>query len=201
MAQKLSSSLKNMVLSLFVITMISGFALSYVHKITLTRIEISREQKKIDAISLVVPQFNNNPIQEMYKLPLFEGDSLEIYTAKLNDSIVGIAVASKTNSGFGGKISIMVGFLPSGVVYNTAVIEHHETPGLGDKMTQPKFYEQFKNFDFSKKKNTVKKNGGDIDAITAATISSRAYCNAVQNAYDVFKNIKLPVDGQTGATK
>ena len=191
-----------MVISLFVISLVSGLSLSYVQKVTFASIQKSRQKKKIDAISLVVPSFTNNPIKEMYTMPLFEEDSLEVYTARKNDSIVGIAIASKTNSGFGGEIKIMVGFLPDGTVYGTSVIEHHETPGLGDKMTSPEFYKQFENFDFTKKKNLVKKNGGDIDAITAATISSRAYCNAVQNAYEIFQKINLyPADGETGATK
>ena len=91
--------------------------------------------------------------------------------------------------GFSGKIELMVGFLDDGTIENTAVLMHKETPGLGDKMDQKKsdFSLQFigKNpVDFKLK---VKKDGGDVDAITAATISSRAFCDAVQRAYDVFE--------------
>ncbi len=203
MAKQASSSLKNMILSLLVITTISGASLSYVHKITAKGIEQSRQKKKIEAITAVLPQFSNNPLKEMYKIALFENDSLEVYPARRNDSLVGLAIASKTNSGFSGEIKIMVGFLPNGIVYKTKVIEHHETPGLGDKMEQPEFYSQFEQFNFHEKINSVTKNGGDIDAITAATISSRAYCNAVQNAYSVFQknNQQWSSDSQSGATK
>ncbi len=203
MAKQAASSLRNMILSLFIITTISGASLSYIYKITAKGIEQSRQQKKIEAITQVLPPFTNNPLKEMYKMPLFENDSLEVYPARKNDTLIGIAIASKTNSGFAGEIKIMVGFLPSGVIYKTKVIEHHETPGLGDKMEQPEFYKQFEQFNFHEKINTVKKNGGDIDAITAATISSRAYCNAVQNAYSIFQKInqQWSADSQTGATK
>lgn len=203
MAKQATSSLKNMILSLLIITGISGASLSYIHKITAKGIEQSRKNKKIEAITQVLPAFTNNPLKEMYRIQLFENDSLEVYPARKNDSLVGIAIASKTNSGFAGEIKVMVGFLPNGTIYKTKVIEHHETPGLGDKMEQAEFYMQFENFNFHEQINSVRKNGGDIDAITAATISSRAYCNAVQNAYSVFQKNqkKWTADSQSGATK
>lgn len=203
MAKQAASSLKNMIISLLVITTVSGASLSYIQKITAKGIEESRQKKKIEAITQVLPSFSNNPLKEMYRMSLFETDSLEVYPARRNDTLIGLAIASKTNSGFSGEIKIMVGFLPDGTIYKTKVIEHHETPGLGDKMEQPEFYTQFEHFNFHDKINTVKKNGGDIDAITAATISSRAYCNAVQNAYTVFQKINQTwtSDAESGATK
>ena len=67
-------------------------------------------------------------------------------------------------------------------------MQHKETPGLGDKTDSKKsnWNKQFREKDPSKFSLVVSKDGGDVDAITAATISSRAYCDAVQRAYDVF---------------
>ena len=80
----------------------------------------------------------------------------------------------------------MVGFLPNGCIYNIEVLELKETPGLGTKMTEEKFKGQFKNKNPKNFKLIVKKDNGDVDAITAATISSRAFCDAVQRAYNAF---------------
>ena len=84
----------------------------------------------------------------------------------------------------------MVGLLPDGSINNISVLEHKETPGLGDKMQKSKstWSDQFNGKNPANYKLKVTKDGGDVDAITAATISSRAYCDAVQRAYDTFKS-------------
>ena len=84
----------------------------------------------------------------------------------------------------------MVGVLPDGTIYNTKVLSHSETPGLGAKCTEPAFADQFKGFDPSVKKLSVKKDGGDIDAITAATITSRAYTETVALAVAVSEAVR-----------
>ena len=73
--------------------------------------------KKLNAIKQVVPEFNNNPNDEMFSLPTGEGDSLEIYPAKKDDEIVGYAVNTYTKNGFSGNISLMAGFKPDGTIY------------------------------------------------------------------------------------
>ena len=85
----------------------------------------------------------------------------------------------------------MVGITPDGTVYNTSFLSHAETPGLGAKCTSDEhFYSQFKGFNPAEKILSVKKDAGDIDAITASTITSRAYTLAVKNAVEAFKTIK-----------
>ncbi len=82
----------------------------------------------------------------------------------------------------------MAGFLPDGSIYDISVLEHKETPGLGDKMQASKsdWAQQFKGKNPANFSLKVKKDGGDVDAITAATISSRAYVDAVQRAYETY---------------
>ena len=91
--------------------------------------------------------------------------------------------------GFGGPIVIKVGFDANGVICNTKVLSQAETPGLGAKCVEPAFSEQFKGFDPAQKNLAVKKDGGDVDAITASTITSRAYTDGLALAAKVFQAI------------
>ncbi|MBQ3677590.1 MAG: RnfABCDGE type electron transport complex subunit G [Bacteroidales bacterium] len=199
----MESSLKNMVISLLVITLVAGLSLGFVQQVTKDPIANSKQQKQIEAISAVVPAFNNNPLETCEKVAV-DDDSLAVYTAQNGDEIVGYAILSSTNSGFGGNVQIMVGFNPDGTIYNTSVVTHQETPGLGDQMTTEKFRSQFIGFDCKTKKARVKKDGGDVDALTAATISSRAFCSAINKAYRAFCVVTKDESGhdaESGATK
>ena len=107
------------------------------------------------------------------------------YPAKKDGQLVGTAVKTFSNNGFGGKIWLMIGFYPDGSIYNYSVLEHKETPGLGSKMDFW-FTKCGKGNIIGKKPGItglkVRKDGGDVDAITAATISSRAFLDAVNRA-------------------
>ncbi|BAX79208.1 RnfABCDGE type electron transport complex subunit G [Labilibaculum antarcticum] len=198
MAAKKESTFINMVLVLFIITLIASAALGAVYEITKEPIAKAKLEKKLNAIKEVVPDFTNNPSDEMYKVGVNDKDTLEFYPAKKDGKLVGTAVKTFTTNGFSGYIWLMVGFEPDGTIHNYSVLEHKETPGLGSKMTN-----WFKPTDPAKAKAsvldknpgatnfTVSKDGGDIDAITAATISSRAFLDAVQTAYkEYMKNQK-----------
>jgi len=184
---KTESTFRNMALSLTLIALVSSALLGFVNEFTREPIALSNLNKKLNAIRQVVPEFTNNPNDEMYMLPTGEGDSLEIYPAKKDDVIVGYAVNTYTSRGFSGNISLMAGFKADGTIINTSVLEHKETPGLGTKMTEPGFKDQFIDKNPSEFELKVKKDGGPVDAITAATISSRAFCDAVQRAYNTLQ--------------
>lgn len=184
---KTESTFKNMVLSLTLISLGASACLGFVYELTKEPIAISVLNKKLNAIKEVVPEFNNNPYEDAYRLPTGEGDSLDVFPARKDNEIIGYAVNTYTNKGFSGRIDIMAGFKADGTIFNIAVLEHKETPGLGTKMVDPPFRNQFtgKNPDqFSLK---VRKDGGQVDAITAATISSRAFCDAIQRAYNTLQ--------------
>ncbi len=180
---KIESNFRNMVLSLTLIALGAAICLGFVYEFTKKPIELSNLNKKLDAIKLVVPEFTNNPNDDMFKLPTGDGDSLEIYPAKKGEDIVGYAVNTYSKNGFAGIIRLMAGFKPDGTVINIRVLEQKETPGLGTKMTDPKFKDQFNDKNPAEFTLKVKKDGGQVDAITAATISSRAFCDAIQRAY------------------
>lgn len=184
---KTESTLKNMVLSLTLVAIGASTCLGFIYEITKGPIAMTTLNKKLDAIKEVVPGFNNNPYAEMFRLPTGEGDSLDIYPAKKDSVIIGYAVNTYTNNGFSGNITMMAGFKPDGTIINITVLEHKETPGLGTKMTEPEFREQFIDKNPSYFDLVVDKDGGPVDAITAATISSRAFCDAVERAYNTLQ--------------
>ncbi len=184
---KTESTFRNMVLSLTFISLAASASLGFVYEFTKKPIEISNLNKKLKAIRLVVPDFNNDPDREMYRLPTGSGDSLDIYPARKDNEIVGYAVNTYTRNGFSGNISLMAGFKPDGTIFNITVLEHKETPGLGSKMNDPGFKDQFNLKNPTSFELKVKKDGGPVDAITAATISSRAFCDAVQRAYNTIQ--------------
>jgi len=193
MAAKKESTFINMVLVLFIITLIASASLGGLYELTKEPIAAAKLAKKLKAIKEVVPEFDNDPSSDMYSAEMPDGNLIEFYPATKDGKLVGTAVKSYTTSGFSGYIWIMVGFLPDGNIQNYSVLEHKETPGLGTKMA-----DWFKTTDPAKAKSsiigkspassnfTVSKDGGDIDAITAATISSRAFLEAVQTAYNQY---------------
>jgi electron transport complex protein RnfG len=189
MAQ-LESSFRNMVLVLTGITLFAAATLASVYTLTKAPIAASKIAKQQNAIKAVLPAFDHlgKPIS------INDGDEeLTIHKAyNQSNKFVGAAVESSSNNGFSGKIVIMVGFDANGNIVDYAVLEQKETPGLGTKMA-----DWFKSDDENRNirgKNpaiqnlTVSKDGGDIDAITAATISSRAFLFTIRNAYHAYKN-------------
>lgn len=189
---KLKSTFKNMFLSLFIITLVVAVLLAQVNKMTAKPIAAAQALKLENAIKEVVPEFDNNPVQEAYTMPTENGDSLLVYPSKKGDEVVGFAVNSYSNNGFSGNIQIMVGFDMEDKIVNYAVLSHAETPGLGSKMDEwfrdsAKPSQVVIGRNLSEGVLSVSKDGGQIDAITASTITSRAFLEAINKAYAVYK--------------
>lgn len=181
---KRESTFGNMLLALALVTLLSSAALGYVYELTKEPIAAAKLAKQTEALQSVLPEFNNNPLAEVYKKAV-DGDTLYFFPARQDSQLVGTAVETFSPKGFGGTIRIMVGFLPDGTINNVAVLEHKETPGLGEKMDPKKsdWSVQFEGKNPKDFKLSVTKDGGDVEAITASTISSRAFCDAVERAY------------------
>jgi len=202
---KLESTFKNMVLVLCGISIFSAGALGLVYNLTLEPIKAAELAKQESAIKEVVPNFNNLPVKEKYALVTPDGDSLMCFPAKLNGKLTGAAIESFSNKGFHGEIRVMVGLDPNGKILNYSVIHHTETPGLGSKMNEwfrmDKNKQNILGLDPGKDKVWVSKDGGDVDAITAATISSRAFLDAIDRAYRSFMAARnKDVDAHSSAT-
>jgi electron transport complex protein RnfG len=184
----MKSTFFSIVTTLAVVTLVAALSLGYVFEWTQAPIAKAQLAKQLKAIETVVPGYDNNPVAEMYRLPTPDGrDTLDFFPAKKGNERIGVAVKTKSSKGYSGNIWLMVGFNTRGEVLNISVIEHQETPGLGSKMNTPGFLKQFLGRNPGDTKLKVKKDGGDIDGITGATISSRAFSEAVQTAYDTYK--------------
>ncbi len=184
---KIKSTLPNIVLSLTTICLFAGVALAVANKYTIHPIAVAKAAAFQKAIKQVTPAFDNNPSEEQYKVAVTGGDSLTVYPVRKGGKPVGCAVESYTKNGFCGLIRVLVGFDADGKLYNYSVIEHNETPGLGTKMEEwfrkDKSRHNIIGRDLKKGLLKVSKDGGDIDAITAATISTRAFLEAVNLAF------------------
>ena len=192
--EKLESSFKNMVLSLVTICLVAGGVLAGIYGLTKETIEIQKEQKLQAAILQVLPEGCTIADAEIIK-------GMTVYKGYIDNQWVGTAVET-TENGFGGPVKIMVGFDADSKVINYQVLEHQETPGLGDKMGTWFKTDKGNQRIIGKTANgafTVSKDGGDIDAITAATISSRAFLKAINKAYEAFTNGE--VQAISGATQ
>lgn len=178
-----------MVLSLTVVCLVCSTILGFVYKSTAEPIRKAEIAKTNASIGEVVPAFDNTPSEEDTVVTV-GGNSYSVFIAKNGGDIVGYAIKSHS-TGFGGVINLMVGVTPDRMIYNTSVISMSETPGLGARIVPyGKFNAQFKGWNPDKKVLKVKKDGGDVDAITAATITSRAFTAAINNALAVFDRIK-----------
>jgi electron transport complex protein RnfG len=199
---KLKSTFKNMFLSLSIICLAAALLLAQVNKMTAKPIAEAKALKLQTAIGQVVPEFDNDPVAESYMIASEGGDSLLVYPATKGGEVVGFAISSSSN-GFAGEIQIMVGFDMDDKIVNYEILQHAETPGLGSKMG-----DWFKDTESNSKsiigRNmtlgalAVKNDGGDIDAITASTITSRAFLNAINKAYSAYSGSKA--DSYSSAT-
>jgi len=193
MAKKLESTLANMILSLLLISAVMAAALGFVYGVTKGPIADVIKKKEIQAVRDVLPAFDNDPTKDVKTI-----DGLSFYLATKDGQAVGCAVKTYTTKGYSGRFDLMVGFKPDGSINKIVVLEQKETPGLGSKMKDAKFQDPFIALNIGTlpgQQLKVKKDGGTIDAISAATITSRAFCDGIQKAYDLYiKNFRSTAD-------
>ena len=195
------SSFKNMSLCLFVICLVCSGLLAGVYALTKEPIDAAAKAKNEAAIKEVLPE-TAVTIEEERTVEYNGGTYTYNLAYDEKGEVVGCAI-NVIPVGFGGPIIIKVGFDKNGIIWNTKVLSQAETPGLGAKCVEPSFSDQFKGFDPAAKKLSVKKDGGDVDAITASTITSRAYASGVALAAKVFHAIAgtpMLLDTTTGAS-
>lgn len=187
--KKLKSTLPNMVIVLTSISVIAGLALGYVNSITAGPIEEIKAQQLADGIKAVLGADD---------LTVAEPDTLENGAIRYNTD-KGVAIQTTDPNGFGGKLTVLVGFNDEGCILGYRVLETAETPGLGAKAGE--WFQKGQKGDIIGKKAgnlTVSKDGGEVDAITASTITSRAFLRCVNAAYASLGEKKE--GAQTGAS-
>lgn len=180
-----------LVLVLTSVCLVASFSLALVNQVTAPRIAQQKKEAKLSAIRKVLPQFDNDPIED--KKELVE----TFYLGKKKGKIVGVAVEAK-GEGYGADISVIVGIDLKGEVTGVEILEHLETPGLGARVELSEFMDQFLGKSLANSKLVdgslaVGKDGGDIDALTGATISSCGVTQAVDRALKIFQAHKKEI--------
>ena len=194
--KKLPSTLPTMLCVLTLISVIAAGALAYVNKITAGPIEENKARTLAEGINSVLGVADAQ-VQQTSKAEDANGNPVIIYTTDK-----GVAVQAIDPNGFGGKLSVLVGFAEEGTIKGYTVLDHAETPGLGAKAGF--WFQKGEKGDIigknpGEKELTVSKDGGDVDAITASTITSRAFLRAVNVAYHAYAGASA-TDAQSGAS-
>ena len=189
-----------MVLSLTGFSVVAGALLGWVNSVTAEPIAQANAKALSDAIAVVIPGFDNNPAESPETVEI-DGATYKVYKATKGGEFIGAAVESSAN-GFGGALTVLVGFDKEGNIIDYSLLSHAETPGLGSKAAD--WFKKGGKGDITGKNPSeqplvVNKDGGQIDAITASTITTRAFLLAVNNAYAAYKNQN--VDTTSGATQ
>lgn len=175
----------------FTITLIVLFAaailcINYFLNEKLKKEQFDREYEIVT--SVVENEFDNNPLLEKITITSVDGkEKMELYPFRKNEIVNAVAIKVGNERGYGGYMELVVGFYMDGSISNYRITRHNETIGLGSKVLEKSFSEQFEAFHPERQTFKVKKDGGDIDAVTAATISSRAVIDSIQKAYDAYK--------------
>ena len=192
--KKIESTFINMLVSLLMVCLISAGLLAGVYELTKADIALAEKNKQENALKGVLPEFDSLETDSINGAPIFK--------AFKGGEYVGVATIT-SELGFSDQIIVMVGIDKANNIVNYEVLSQKETPGLGTKCV-----DWFKNQINGKSINSefkVSKDGGDIDAITAATISSRAFLKAVENASETLfqepKTEEEEVDATTSATE
>lgn len=184
-------------LILTLITMIAGLALGTVYEITKAPIAQAQDAAKQEACQQVFPEADEFELQEVdadaagQAVKDMETNATvdEVYSAKMGGSDVGYVVTATDKDGYGGNIQITVGIMKDGTINGISILDISETAGLGMRAKEPEFYGQYS--DKKTDKFVVDKDGGDgeqIDALSGATITSRAVTGAVNTALGYYQN-------------
>lgn len=191
--KKLTSTLPNMIMSLGAIGVVAGGLLGGMYAITKTPIEEAEKRQLTASIAEVAPAFDNSPEADCDTVTL-EGKDYVVYPSKQDGKLCGAAVLGYTMEGFSGEVAVLCGFEADGNIKDYRVIRQAETPGLGAKMEEW-FHDPSGARSVIGKNPSVesfyvtkdKDHNGQIDAITAATISSRAFLGILRNAYMAYR--------------
>ena len=203
--KKLESTLLNMVLVLTGVAVVMGGILAFVNHLTEGPIAQQKEKTLADGIKTVMVCDDLVVTKtDTVKQNDAKGKEQTFIIYQTQDKAgkdLGAAVES-TIGGFGGDLKVLVGFDADGKILGYTLLEHAETPGLGAKAD--KWFQKGEKGDIIGKVPaeplTVSKDGGQVDAITASTITSRAFLLAVNNAYNAYKVTPAP-DAESGASK
>ncbi|MFW5803293.1 MAG: RnfABCDGE type electron transport complex subunit G, partial [Verrucomicrobiota bacterium] len=185
-------------IALGIICAAAALVLAFAQKATAPAQQAAQERQQRESLKLVLPEFDNNPLEEPTEIDLENAPSVTFYPATKNGELVGIAAEGNTEKGYGGTMTILAGLKPDGTIRAVVVTDHSETPGLGTQATDRKrtahiseaftgnskneqentlppseYLDQYTNKTTAQPDNfALKSDGGTIDAVSGATVSS-----------------------------
>ncbi len=189
-----------LIVTLTLICVVAAVALSYVHQITLKPIAHQKRMEKVRALKKVLPAYDNHPDKDILKVKGDKGE-IEVNLAKKNGKLIAVAFKVVSRKGYGGNIDILMGVDMQGKITGIEILSMAETPGLGARIEEPAFKKQFVGRTLKNTKWAVKKDGGDIDQITGATISPRAVTDALHHGLELFEKKILPALKSKGSNQ
>ncbi|MBN1556730.1 MAG: RnfABCDGE type electron transport complex subunit G [Lentisphaerae bacterium] len=169
----------------------AGALLGWTNALTRDRIAAALREEKLGALRAVLPVYDNAPDRDTVRIQT-GGREWTFYRARRNGTCVGVAFESVSDQGYGGPIAVMVG-VTNGMVNRVEILRHAETPGLGARITERPFLRRFEQRSIRDTVWALRKDGGVIDRITAATISSRAVVDALKKGLDVYLEHKKEI--------
>ncbi len=172
---------------LTLICIAAALSLAKVYEFTKGPIAEQRRQAKLKAINAVLPEHDNLPDQNTLQFEMGGGKSRIVYMGFTGDRLNGLAFEVRSGEGYGGEIVAMLGLNLNGEISGVELVKLAETPGLGAKIVDLEFRSQFLGKSLENTKFMLKKDGGDIDQVTGATISPRAIVNAIKEGLEFFK--------------
>ncbi len=178
------------VLALSIICLVSGTALGGLYNGTKERIEIQvLENKQMPAVRAVMEGADNDLLNDRKSLDFGEKTKRIVFPAKKGSDLFGVALEF-SGKGFGGDVGVMMGIdLKSGKLAGIGITTMSETPGVGTRAKEATFTKQFKGMSLDANFN-VKADGGVVDAVTGATVTSRAVCSALRDGAKFYKENK-----------
>ncbi len=184
--------ISRLVLVLTLIAAGAGLILSLVEAVTREPIAEQRRLEMLKALQAVLPPIDNSPDTDTASLVVGKnkkGKDIErtFYRGRMKSELAGVAFKVVAPDGYSGNIEIMVGIDPQGVVSGIEILAHAETPGLGNKIEDDWFKQQFAGKGLDGTDWRVKKDGGEFDEITGATISPRAVVKAVEGGLQFYR--------------
>jgi electron transport complex protein RnfG len=192
--------LRRLIIVLTLVAALAGLILAVVESATRAPIAEQRRQEMLRALKAVLPPVDNAPDSDAVRLVIGRDrkgreQASTFYRGRHQGQLAGVAFQVTAPDGYGGDIDIMVGIDPQGTVTGVAILKHAETPGLGDKVARPEFTGKFVGQRLETADWRVKKDGGDFDQLTGATISPRAVVGAIRRGLEFFREHREEILG------
>lgn len=175
-----------LVLIMAVVSAAAGYLLATTHELTKEPIAAAEREEFLIALRGVLPEYDNEP--DLTERRIEEaGRTWVFYVARKGAAFAGCAFRSSSDKGYGSRIEVLVGVRPDGAIQAIEILKQRETPGLGANIAKPEFTDRFAGRDLARTEWRVRGDGGDIQGVTGATISSRAVLDVMEGGKAVYR--------------